>query len=100
MAKATITVEEVAKIGKLAKLDLSTEELIKFSKQLTQILDYVGQLEKVDVGGVTPTTHINQLENVTRLDTVSDCLTPASATGQGAKVHDHFFVVDAVIDNS
>lgn len=101
MAKTTITTEELAKIAKLAKLDLRPEELSKFSDQLSSILGYVGQLSQVDVTGVIPTAQINRLENITREDTIDEnrLLDQKEATGQSSKVEKNMFVVKAVIDS-
>ncbi len=46
-----ITRAEVLKIADLARLHFSEEELDAFTAQFQRILDYVEQLEKVDVDG-------------------------------------------------
>jgi aspartyl-tRNA(Asn)/glutamyl-tRNA(Gln) amidotransferase subunit C len=54
-----ITRAEVLKIADLARLHFSEEELVAFTAQFQGILDYVEQLEKVDVTGVEPTSHVS-----------------------------------------
>ncbi|MDD5103822.1 MAG: Asp-tRNA(Asn)/Glu-tRNA(Gln) amidotransferase subunit GatC [Candidatus Peribacteraceae bacterium] len=61
---------QVRHIAKLARLTLSDKEVSKFSRELTQILDYIGKLKEVDTKGVEPMTQITGLGNITRHDTV------------------------------
>ena len=49
--------EEVLHVATLARLELSEAEIETFSRQLSAILGYVGQLERVDTTGVEPTSH-------------------------------------------
>lgn len=65
-----LTEEQVRHIAKLARLKLADEEVKKFSKQLTDILQYVEQLNEVDTKGVETTSQVTGLQNVTRKDTV------------------------------
>ena len=47
-----LTQEEVEHLAHLARLSLTSEEKVRFSDQLSSILDYVGQLQKVDTSSV------------------------------------------------
>ncbi|MEI7704694.1 MAG: Asp-tRNA(Asn)/Glu-tRNA(Gln) amidotransferase subunit GatC [Deltaproteobacteria bacterium] len=49
--------EEVRRIASLARLRLSPEEETRLAGELSAILDYVRQLEELDVSGVEPMTH-------------------------------------------
>lgn len=60
--------DEVKHIAKLARLDLTQQELLKFRKDLSSILGYVGKLKEVDISGVEPMTHSVFLENIVRGD--------------------------------
>ena len=60
--------EEVKHIAKLARLQLSDEEIEKYQKELSLILDYIGKLKEVDIKGVEPTSHAIEMENITRKD--------------------------------
>lgn len=42
------------KVAALARLELSDAEVSSFTKQLAQVLEYVGQLQQADVSGVEP----------------------------------------------
>lgn len=63
-----ISKEEVIKIANLARLDLSEPEIERMQKDLAGILDYIGQLNKVDVSGVELQKTESALENVLRED--------------------------------
>jgi len=65
-----LTSEEVKKIAKLARLELTDEEVEKYSAQISAILDYVSQLDEVDTENVPITTQVTGLSNVSRDDEV------------------------------
>lgn len=60
-----MTEKDVLKIAKLARLDLSENEVKKFTTQLSSILDYVKKLEEVDTTKIAPSSHA-VLENANR----------------------------------
>ena len=60
--------EDVLKLAKLAHLELTDEEVAKYQTELSEILDYVAQLQDVDVKGLEPTYQVTGLNNVTRKD--------------------------------
>lgn len=62
--------EEVQHIAKLARLGLTEEEIGKFQKELSSILDYIEKLKEVDVRQVSPASHAVKLENAMRQDAV------------------------------
>lgn len=69
---AKLTREDVLKLARLARLDLSEEEIAEFSGELSAILEYVEQLQSVEVDGLKPTNQVTGLTNVTRPDEVRD----------------------------
>lgn len=69
---AKLTREDILKLAHLARLDLTDEEIDEFSGELTDILQYVEQLQSVDVKGLKPTNQVTGLTNVTRPDEVRD----------------------------
>ncbi|MEO8481412.1 MAG: Asp-tRNA(Asn)/Glu-tRNA(Gln) amidotransferase subunit GatC [Acidobacteriota bacterium] len=48
---------DVRKIAALARLELTPDEVERFSRQLRDILTYADQLQQVDTTGVPPTSH-------------------------------------------
>jgi len=66
----SLTKEDVLRIAELAHLRLAEEEIGKFREQLSSVLEYVGQLSRVDVDGIEPAAHITGVSNVLRRDEV------------------------------
>ncbi|MHA1896096.1 MAG: Asp-tRNA(Asn)/Glu-tRNA(Gln) amidotransferase subunit GatC [Promethearchaeota archaeon] len=69
-----LTEEQTREIAYLARLDLSDEEIKKFSKQLNNILQYFKKLDEVNTDNVEPQTHPTDIKNVFREDKVRPSL--------------------------
>lgn len=65
-----LTVEDVAKVAQLALLDLTDDELDRFTSQLDAVLDLADQLDRFDLDDVPPTSHPFGLVNVFREDVI------------------------------
>ena len=65
-----ITLKDVEHVAKLARLELTEEEKITFTKQLGDVLKYVEQMNEVDTTGVVPMAHAFDVVNVMREDVV------------------------------
>ena len=63
-----IDTELVRKVAHLARLELTPDEETKFTTQLGDILEYVEQLNSLDVTDVEPTTRAIDVINITRED--------------------------------
>ncbi len=55
---AALSREDVLRIAELARLELTSEEVELFTRQLADILNYVAQIQALDTTGVTPTSHV------------------------------------------
>lgn len=81
---------DVSYVANLARIELTDEETKLFQGQLDQILEYVEQLNELDITDVQPTAHAVPLVNVLRADEPgvsldNDTVTanaPASRDGQ------------------
>jgi aspartyl-tRNA(Asn)/glutamyl-tRNA(Gln) amidotransferase subunit C len=65
-----ISKKDVEHIAKLSALELTAEEIDKYSEQLSQVLEYVGELNQVDTKNIKPLFQVTDLKNVTRDDKV------------------------------
>lgn len=65
---ASITRDEVRRLARLAKLRLSKHELAGYQQEFGQILEYVAQLQSVDVSAYQPTDQVLENEGRTRSD--------------------------------
>ena len=59
---------DVSYVANLARIALTDEETTLFKGQLDQVLEYVEQLNELDVSNVEPTAHAVPLINVLRAD--------------------------------
>ena len=64
----SVSVDDVKKIAKLARLRLTEAEIALYGGQLTKILDSMAELAKADTTGVAPTTSALGAVNVMRDD--------------------------------
>lgn len=63
-----LTSKEVQHIAKLARIELAPDEEERMKRELSSILGYVEQLNKVDTSAVEPLSQIAGLVNVDRPD--------------------------------
>jgi aspartyl-tRNA(Asn)/glutamyl-tRNA(Gln) amidotransferase subunit C len=89
------TVEHVAR---LARLQLTPAELDRYQGQLGAILDYIAQLEKLDVADVEPLTHAAETTNVFREDEARASLPRPEALKNAPERTNDFFIVPKIIE--
>jgi aspartyl-tRNA(Asn)/glutamyl-tRNA(Gln) amidotransferase subunit C len=65
-----IGIDEVKRLAQLAKIGLTDEEAALMSVDLGQIMEFVEQLQKVDVANIEPTDQVTGLVDVFRPDEV------------------------------
>ncbi len=65
-----LTKKEIEHIADLARLELDDNELKLYGNQLSDILDFIDQLQEVDTTGVEPTAQVTGLINIWREDKV------------------------------
>ncbi len=69
---ADLTPQDVLKLARLSRLQLTEDELKKYADELTAIVKYVEQLSRVNTDDLKPTTQVTGLKNVTRKDEIID----------------------------
>ncbi|HUP85159.1 MAG TPA: Asp-tRNA(Asn)/Glu-tRNA(Gln) amidotransferase subunit GatC [Acidimicrobiales bacterium] len=72
MATEKITPDDVRHVAKLARLDVTDEEVALFAGQLAAVLEHAEDVEALDTAGVPPTAHPLPLVNVLRDDVPRD----------------------------
>jgi aspartyl-tRNA(Asn)/glutamyl-tRNA(Gln) amidotransferase subunit C len=60
--------EQVLHVARLSRLHLSEAEIERMTGELSGILEHVDRIGELDLGGVRPTEHVIELENVLRPD--------------------------------
>ncbi len=94
----SITAEQVRAVAKLARLELTPEELASMTRQLSVILEYVDQLGQVSTDGVEPLAHPLPIHNVFRDDEPAPSLPVDAALANAPDRRGDFYGVPAVLD--
>ena len=69
-----ITRDDVASVARLARLQLTDEQLDRATSQLGDILEHARDMAALDLDGVEPTSHPYPLVNVLRDDVAAPSL--------------------------
>lgn len=93
-----LTKDQVKHVAKLANLPLTEEEEEKYAEQLSKVLEYVDQLNKVDTSDVEPTFNVSGLNNVFREDETSACLSQEEALSNAPRKKDGMFETKGVFE--
>jgi aspartyl-tRNA(Asn)/glutamyl-tRNA(Gln) amidotransferase subunit C len=94
---SNISRDDVANLAKLARIDLSEDELSHLSKELSVILDAVARVQEVAAADVPPTSHPLPLKNVFREDEVRPSLTPQDALSGAPAQEEQRFKVPQIL---
>ena len=92
-----ISREDVEHIAKLARLQLTEEEVKRFQIELGKIIEYFDQLKKLDTENVPPMTHAVPIENVLREDQVKESLPHEEALQNAPEKKESYFQVPKVV---
>lgn len=90
--------ESIKKIAHLARLEFDESSAEKMSKDMSQILDWVEQLNEVDTSEVEPLTTMSSEINDMREDKVTSHLTHEEALKNAPKRDANYFRVPKVLE--
>lgn len=93
----SITTEQVAHVARLARLELTEDELRLFTVQLGAILEHAKDVEELDTEGIVPTSHPLPLKNVFREDEVRPTLDRAEVLAAAPYADENRFRVPPVL---
>lgn len=91
-----ISVDDVAKVARLARLDLSVEELQRATTQLGDMLEHFADIDELDLGDVVAMTQPYPLTNVLREDVAAPGLDRDEVLAAAPEIEDHRFKVPPV----
>ncbi len=96
----SLSLDEVRRIARLARLALTPDEEQRFAGQLSAILDHVEQLKELDVSGVEPMTHAVAAGETAPLreDVERPGLAPEEALAAAPAREGTFFKVPRIIE--
>lgn len=96
---AKLSKADVIHVADLAKLDISDSEISMFLPQLSEIVDHLNELQKVDTGGIEPTTQTTGLINVLREDVIKpSSINQDEALSGTDDSYNGFFKVPAILE--
>ncbi|MDA3811082.1 MAG: Asp-tRNA(Asn)/Glu-tRNA(Gln) amidotransferase subunit GatC [Spirochaetaceae bacterium] len=90
---------QLTKVAQLARLELSDEEKEEFSKQLSDVMDYVEKIKSLDTDSVEPTDHIAGLKNIFREDVPKESLDREKLSEIAPEFGKGHFIVPKVIES-
>lgn len=88
----------VPHVAKLANLDLKEEEIIKFEKQLAEILEFVNKLQEADTKTIEPTSQVTNIENVSREDDTKPSLPQDEVLSNTKSKHNGMFKTKGIFE--
>jgi len=92
-----VTISDVEHVAALARLSFSDEEKRTLTHELNEILEYMEQLNALDTHMVAPLSHVIELSNALRDDTLTPGLTQEEALLNAPAKTEKFFKVPKVI---
>jgi aspartyl-tRNA(Asn)/glutamyl-tRNA(Gln) amidotransferase subunit C len=93
-----INKEAIKKIAHLARLEFDENSMEKMSKDMSQILDWVEQLNELDTSKIEPLTTMSSEINVMREDKVGPHLSREAGLKNAPKSDSDYFRVPKVLE--
>jgi aspartyl-tRNA(Asn)/glutamyl-tRNA(Gln) amidotransferase subunit C len=85
--------DQVLHVARLARLELTEEEVARMSEELSDVLGHIEKIGELDLVGVPPTTHVVEVSNALRPDEPEPSLPREVALANAPAVADGGFVV-------
>jgi aspartyl-tRNA(Asn)/glutamyl-tRNA(Gln) amidotransferase subunit C len=97
---AAISREEVAHLARLARIEMSSDELDHLASEMDQILHAVDRIQEAASADVPPTSHPLPLKNVVRPDVVLPSLTFEEALSGAPDSDEQRFKVPQILGDA
>lgn len=94
----SVDADTVKRIGQLARIRITDEEVAALEGELNAILGFVEQLSEVDITGVEPMTSVTPMKLRRREDKVTDGGYAEKVVANAPLTEDNFFVVPKVVE--
>jgi len=91
--------QQVRKVAKLSRLELTESEVQEFTGQLGAILEYVEKMNELDTDNVEPLAHCLPVSNVFREDRVKESIGTEKALANAPDRDESFFKVPKILDD-
>ena len=87
-----------AKVAKLARIEVESQDLTVLAKEFNDILGFIEQLNEVDVEGTEPMTSVTPQKLIRRSDNVTDGNKQASVLNNAPISREGFYAVPKVVE--
>ena len=94
---AAISTDQVAHVARLARIDLTSDEIEHYTGHLGRVLEHARALEDLDLADVPPLAHPYPLRNVFRDDVVGPSVDRDEVLAQAPAASDGQFEVPPVL---
>ncbi len=96
-ASERISAEVVVKVSRLARLDVSPDEVQRITSQMAGMLEHFADIDALDLSGVEPMTQPYPLSNVFREDVVVTGLDREEVLANAPAAEDGRFRVPPIV---
>ena len=93
-----LTADQIRQVAHLARLELKPEQVEKYARELSNILDMVGQLARADTSGTAPMAHPLDMSQRLRPDAVTEADRREVFQAHAPKVQEGLYIVPKVIE--
>ena len=83
--------ELIEHVAKIARLELTEDEINRFIPQLKEALIYFSKLQEIDTENVKPSFHPVDIKNIMREDEEGECLSAEQALSLSLHKKDGYF---------
>lgn len=94
----SIDTDTARRVAKLARIAVPEEDVPQLAQELSGILDFMEQLNEVDVEGVEPMTSVTPQRLKRRADVVTDGNQQAKILANAPDAREGFFAVPKVVE--
>lgn len=93
-----LSAANVFHIAKLANIPLNDKEAIKIAKGLSETLEFIDKVKRVNTTGVEATSQVTGLENVLREDEIQPSLSQKEALSGTTSTYKGYFKIKAILE--
>ncbi|MFQ6547786.1 Asp-tRNA(Asn)/Glu-tRNA(Gln) amidotransferase subunit GatC [Aestuariibius sp. 2305UL40-4] len=94
----SIDIETARKVAKLARIRVEEDDLPALAGEFSAILDFIEQLEEVDVEGIEPMVSVTPMRLKRREDVVTDGDRQGAVLANAPDAREGFFAVPKVVE--
>lgn len=94
----SLSIDDVARIAKLARIRVDADEALAYQAQLNGIFGLIEQMQAVDTGAIAPMSHARDLCQRLRVDEPSEVDRRSAFQAIAPMVEDGLYLVPKVIE--